>query len=443
MVSQIERSKMTETVTLEDYGAIANGVFNCTTAINNAIASGKNISIEGRGTYLTNGGHTMNNNNQSFVGQGRSSHTFMVNNASTPFMTVTATVGVTLGNFSVDRSSTATSGGDGIRIPNQIELTKLHDIFINRQFVGLAVGPTSEGLIDRVVATNCRSHGITLSGTSAYPTLQWILDTVGAGTCLGDGIRASSLSAASGSSTSVGTWRNCYTFANVGYGVSFLGSSTRPMHGVRLSNCFFGEDGNTEVYLDTYGGQHVLNGVFVELCGIGPTGPGRTTPASNVGSGCQVTANNTDVMFTGCHANGNALDGYITQATTNMFTGCKATNNGQASTAGRRSGIYALGGRTTINGGVFGNTGGASQQFGINVNDPTITTIVGADLTNNSLGTTFPALQNNMVACLPQANTNHLYGGLVLSNATGGNTGAGTMNTSAGIFKNNSAYSNP
>jgi hypothetical protein len=248
----------------------------------------------------------------------------------------------------------------------------------------------------------------------------------------------------------VGTFKNCATFANSGVGMGFLGSVGVPLQGVRVIGGFIGEDGNHEIYMDTYGDQHLIEGVFLELAGTRTTGPTLSTPASGVGSGLTVTSNNGGIQITGVHANGNAEDGFFLSGTTHFLGNCRATNNGLSLSAGRRNGVYSTGGRVIIMGGRYGNTGaGTSQQYAAYINDGNNLSIGFADLTGNSVaawGAGSALTYISSVGNLPNTlNVGLSPGGSVLIGgaATGGFTAAGTINVSGGLLKNNTAYANP
>jgi len=70
----------------------------------------------------------------------------------------------------------------------------------------------------------------------------------------------------------VGTLENCATYANTAIGCAFVGSSNIPVQGARIDGGFYGDSGNSEIYLDTFGDQHIIANAFVELSGTGPTG---------------------------------------------------------------------------------------------------------------------------------------------------------------------------
>ncbi len=248
----------------------------------------------------------------------------------------------------------------------------------------------------------------------------------------------------------LGTWRGVDTFANTGFGVALAGLVGTPIQGFRFFGGFVGEDANSGLYLDTYGGQHMIANVFAELAGTRTTGPTLATAASNVGSGFEITANNAETLFTGCHSNGNSHDGYYLSGTAETLTGCRATNNGAALTANRRRGVNATTGIVVISGGRYGNTGaGTTQQHGFFGADGNNMSVVGADLRSNATAafsatasipyiTSLGNLPNTLDVGLSPAGAVLVGGG-----STGDFSTAGTINVAGGLLKNDVAYTNP
>lgn len=101
-----------------------------------------------------------------------------------------------------------------------------------------------------------------------------------------------------------------------------------PINGVRIHGGFLGECGNSPIYLDTYGSQHKIESVFVELAGTRTTGPSFGTAASAVGSGIEITPNNFDFLISDIVGAGNSQDGLRTSATLmTSITGSRFFNN--------------------------------------------------------------------------------------------------------------------
>jgi hypothetical protein len=314
----------------------------------------------------------------------------------------------------------------------------------------VSLGVTAWSEVNRVVCERCVNDGFYITNNGLNGSCQWSFDT-----CLAqfNGSRGFFVQSVAGASQiSVGTLKNCATFANSGIGVAFVGLSGTPIQGVRIHGGFFGEDGNHEVFLDTYGKQHTIANVFAELAGRGLTGALYNTPASNVGCGFAVTQNNEDVQLTGVHCNGNSFEGFLLDGQEHILGNCRSTNNGLAGLVNRRAGARSTqgGSRIIISGGRFGNsTGSSSQQYGVFAQNGANVSIGFADLTNNAISawaanasvlyvTSVGNLPNTLdVGLAPNASV------LVGGDAVGGFIGSGTINVGGGLLKNNTAYNNP
>jgi hypothetical protein len=239
---------------------------------------------------------------------------------------------------------------------------------------------------------------------------------------------------------------NCSTYANVITGFAATGVPSCPINGVRLTGGFYGGDGNTEVYLDTYGGDHKIIGVYTELAGTSPTGPTLGTPASHNGRGFDFTTNNTDVECYDCHAEGHSSSGFASAADEVQFTACKAINNGAAGT-GDRVGFYQIRGRATFYSLRSGNIRGAnSQQYGIYISDAAPGVLVwGADLTGNPTAAIQVGANINgltMGGVVPAGNLLMPFGGITVGTPNGGAT-VGGINVHTGIQLDGTPYNNP
>jgi hypothetical protein len=199
---------------------------------------------------------------------------------------------------------------------------------------------------------NNRSDGVELVNTATNGTVQWYLTNNLAEANAGRGYIV--IAVAGPGQVTLGDWINNYSFANSSFGMAFAGLSDVLIQGVRINGGLIGADGNSEIYLDTYGGQHKINNVFTELAGAVATGPGFATAASHVGSGIEITANKIDVTITNLVANGNSVHGLHTLATqvTNI-TGGRFANNSSFGV------VIGDGAKATLNAPTFnGNTSG-------------------------------------------------------------------------------------
>jgi hypothetical protein len=181
----------------------------------------------------------------------------------------------------------------------------------------------------------------------------------------------------------LGEWVNCATYANSATGMGFVGTASIPIHDIRLTGCFGGENGASGFYFDTYGSLIRLTGCTSELAGASATGPTLATAASSVGEGYEVTANNPEITFTGCLSDANSYSGIKSSATKTLVTGGAFTENGQASSAGNRVGIHSAAGLMAVTGARCGNNSGSSQSFGVHLTTDVEHVVVGCDLNGN------------------------------------------------------------
>ena len=448
-VSRSVQAKERDIVSVKDFGAVGDGVTDDTTAINAALAANKYVSIP-VGTYIVSGNIACTLQGQKLIGSGTTATTISVNTAANPAITIaTGLQNVEIAGFTLTRTVTATSGGDGIKCNTvSIGQSYIHDLLIEKQYRGLSLGPTDFSDVKNVIVQKCTDDGVYLTNTAGDGAVQWSMRDVLSQMNAGRGFAIVTI--AGPAQVTLGTYSNCATFANTGRGMAFIGSVGVPINDIRMRGGFIGEDGDSEVYLDTYGKNHQLNDLFVELAGQRTTGPTLATAASATGSGIQTTANNTNVQISNCLSSANSLDGMHLSGVSHAISNPVCTNNGQAASAGRRNGIFLAAGRCTIVGGICSNTGaGTSQTYGVLNHDANNIAIVGTDLNGNATAgygsngagayiTALGNLPNTLnVGLAPQGAV--LVGGA----ATGDWNAAGTINVAGGLLKNDTAYTNP
>jgi len=402
------------------------------------------------GSYLVSGDLAIALSGAKVIGAGTTATIISVNTASRPCFTIaTGLQNVEVAGMTITRTSTATSGGNGIECSTvSIGQAKIHDLIIEKQYRGLSLGPTDFSDVQNVIVQKCTDDGVYLTNTASDGAVQWSMRDVLSQMNAGRGFAVETI--AGPSQVTLGTYSNIATFANSGRGIAYIGSVGVPINDIRMRGGFIGEDGDSEVYLDTYGKNHQLNDLFVELAGQRTTGPTLATAASATGSGIQTTANNTNVQISNCLSSANSLDGMHLSGVSHAISNPVCTNNGQAASAGRRNGIFLAAGRCTIVGGICSNTGaGTSQTYGVLNHDANSIAIIGADLNNNSTAgygsngsgpyiTAIGNLPNTLnVGLAPQGAV--LVGGA----ATGDWNAAGTINVAGGLLKNDTAYTNP
>lgn len=357
--------------------------------------------------------------------------------------------GVVVEGFTFTRAVTAIAGGNGIQSSGvTIGQSQIRNVLVEKQYNGISLGPTDWSDLSHCISQKNIVAGVVLVNTAADGTVQWSLDTVLSQKNGSQGFLIQSV--AGPSQMTCGTIKNCASFGNSASGLAFGGLAGVPIQGVRVDGGFYGSDGYSAIYLDTYGSQHTFTGVFTELTGTLPTGPALATPASNVGSGFELTANNTSAQFTGCHAQGNSQDGYFLAGGTHALGNSRAINNGTALGAARRNGILTTGTtKVVVSGGRYGSeSGGTSQQYGVYAADGANASIGFADMTGNATAAWGAAANPNLlqsIGNLPNTLAVQLSGagGVAVANPTGGFGAAGTINVATNVLKNNTAYTNP
>lgn len=313
-VSRTLQDKARETVTAEDFGAVGNGTTDDTAAIQAALNTGKRVQLKAKTYKVTT--LNMNTTGAQLVGEGGLSGRTILTTASnnTPVINVSASY-ILLSGIWVTRSVTAIAGAYGVQFSTYSQLSRVDDLYVEKHMDGLALGPCDWSFCSNVISSANLNDGVRLVNlASGGKNLQWQMYNVLSQINGGRGFLVASVSGSGGAS--MGQWTKCATYANSGFGLAVAGVSGHPVNGFRLSDSFLGEDGNSEIYLDTYGGTHTFSNVFLEICGRSPTGPTQSTAASNIGHGMQITANNLDVRATHCTFTGNSYSGVWTAATT-------------------------------------------------------------------------------------------------------------------------------
>lgn len=372
------------------------GTHDCTAGINAAIAAGKGGVVFPPGIYYDTGSHTISANGFQFVGSGQSTYgvgsftgagTLIVETtAANPFLTIAnAATWVAIKNFTVTRNVTATSGGNGIVFAGDTEFSFIENVMIDSQFTGLSLNTTTFSTINRVIVQNSRADGVDMTDTSTNGTVQWQIHHLISSSNVGRGISISGVSGTAG--MILGAWDDIQTFANTGGGIGVAGVSGSPVFDLRINGCFLGSDGNNSEIGMSFAKNVMISFCFIERAGLDPTGPGGATPASNAGNGISIDSNSSEVMIKDSYINNNAYNGIFSSATNLTLVGLDVTNNGQALSAGNRTGVVINTGTASITSVRSSNVGGnTSQQFGI-ANGGTIDVSVGNNLKPNATGT--------------------------------------------------------
>lgn len=386
-VARSAQDKMREWVSVKDFGAVGDGSTDDTTAIAAAIAASRFVWMP-PGTYKITSQLSITQNYQSLIGAGVGLVTITMAHASNVAIKVTTSpVGLDVGGFTLDRSIAATAGGTGLDFSAVIGTSKVHDLIVQNQYIGVKLGPTDYSYMSEVIVQKNYNIGISMTNTAGNGTMQWDLRNVLSQMNDSHGII---FSVTAGPAQAImGQWNNVTTFANTGYGAAIVGSAGVPVHDLRVTDGFFGSDASGGLYLETYGRQHCIRNCFTEIAGTIATGRTLTTAASGVGRGVEITANNVQVQISNHTSSGNSQQGLVSSATNTQINGGTFINNGANGTAGTALGVSIVAGRGTVVGITSGNTGaGTTQKYGVNFSvDAGM--IADCDLTNNAIGPIF------------------------------------------------------
>lgn len=374
------QSKMRDAVSVDDFGAVGDGITDDTSAIQAAIASGAKRVFIPAGTYRTTATISVSASGVMLQGEGPDA-TIITSSANGPAIQVASgLIGVGFFDLQVTRvAGTASSGLDGIRFVSLTEQATIQRVKLSRHWIGLSLCATSYSFVQELIALNNYSHGVQVANNATFAGLQWSFFKCLSQTNDGYGLFVTTAAGISGAS--VGDFQLFSTYANKLGGVRFSGKASSPINAIRWFGGFVGEDGNHGFELDTYGSStHKIEGLFAEIAGVAPCGVDQTTPATNLGSGIVVTANNVAVDLLNCCVIGNSLTGIVMRASRFLIAGCDVRINGAAGIGGELNGIRCFAGM----GSVVGCSSKGHAAFGVFCDVDTVS-VVGNDLRENAI----------------------------------------------------------
>jgi len=223
-----------------------------------------NLTIPQFGGGLVGDGPWTRTTSSSWTGADWSSSddgTLIVNSATTGNC-FTATAGATfmlMKGFSIVRTSQATTGY-GVAMNSASGGTNdfccIEDVWAANHNVGIHLGSTGHSFAQRIRSEHNRNHGFELGG-------QWQTNDLYAYNNSQHGYYCASQT---GVGASMGQFRGLSSYLNAGYGFQCLGvsSSGARVEALRMSDCFFGGDGQGEIYIDSYGSNHIFTNVWCE-----------------------------------------------------------------------------------------------------------------------------------------------------------------------------------
>jgi len=397
-------------ITQSPYNCVGDGVTDNTAGINLALAAvsaGSKQIYAPSGNYLTQGNHLIQKDGQSIVGDGVEATIFTVTQAGNcafkilnPNSPPDLLTDIGLKGFSIRRQGAPTSTGVGIDASNPVYRVRFESLLLEGHYRGMLLGNTDYSIVRDVIIQRSTAEGVYHRNSTTEGACQYTFEH-----CLFqiNGSHGYKFDAQSGpSAVSLGEFVNVSTYANTGSGMQFIGASATPIQGIRILGGFFGEDADTELYLDTWGGYHKIVGVSIELTGSAYTGPGvqpfvpnSGTAPSHAGVGIMVLSHDRDVLIEGARINGVSSDGIYMGAALATITGCNISNSGlNNALTNDRNGVKVFAGSALVIGNTFFNYPSSSdQKYGVMVAGGTVTPSTYASLnqfSNNSVAPTSP-----------------------------------------------------
>lgn len=293
-------------------------------------------------------------------------------------------------------------GKDGIHCNGYVQLAQIDNVEVFRHWRGMALGPTSYSIVSNYLVDNNYDDGIHVEGTASIGAMQWTFIHGISQRNNGCGMKFATVAGPVGAS--MGDMVAVSTYGNKIDGISFQAVPACPINAIRIRGAFVGEEGRHGLHLDTYGvSTHTVAEVFSEICGTLACGVDGTTPATNQGRGFNITANQQEVIMTGCNAIGNSWSGLVSQCPRLTVTGGSFRLNGAALLAGETSGIQLVGGSANVTG-IRAN---GNKGFGVYLGNDNHT-IISCDLRENitaDLGAGVAIVNSIRVGNLPSLGT--------------------------------------
>jgi hypothetical protein len=257
-----------------------------------------------------------------------------------------------LHNLMLTRSVTATTG---IGVHQLGSLS--HGYFSNVESYGSVYGfllnQTDTSFLFRCHAIGSTSHGFMFAPCDQGTSYQWSFE----GSCSaqqngGYGLYVTTSGAnPSFVQATMGTISSFNGFANGLGSMSFVGTSDCRIMGIRINNCFVGEDvTGTGIVLDTYGSSHQINNVYIE-----------TEP----GYGIYITSNNSNIVIRDCRITGISNIGIWSEAAKTYISSTIVEDISKTAGVDGKKGVALIGINSSFNGGAIGNTSEPMLEIGL------------------------------------------------------------------------------
>lgn len=255
----------------------------------------------------------------------------------TPFVTLPI-----ISNLILRRSVAATTG-DGIKQKGSLSHAYFSNVESYNNRYGFSLTHTDTSFLHRCHAIDNLSHGFYFSPCADGCHYQWNFDGVcttqlngGWGLyCTTDGANSIYTNA------TMGDIHRLDDYANGAGAMSFNGIPACPIMGIRISQCFIGEDHTNGIVFDTYGSSHQIDNVYIE-----------TEPSY----GIYITSHNANIRISNCRVAGISNVGIWSEAEKTFISNTivedvSLTNVGAES----KKGVCLLGDYSSFNGGLIGN----------------------------------------------------------------------------------------
>lgn len=320
------KSLLTIDPTVKDYGAAGDGITDDTSSIQAAFNAG--VGKFPAGTYRVSSGMSVSSNGLKIRGEG-TTKTKIVHYGTTSavFVIGTGLTNIEVSHMTISRSTTVlpSSGGIGLDFSLVGSHQLIEELHVDHHYDGIRLGPTDFSWLKNSLILQNRNVGVFIQNSTSDGSCQWSIENVLSANNGAHGF--SFMSQAGPAQCTAGTWINLATYANTGRGVNIIGSSNVPIHGIRILGGFFGQDGDHEVILDTFGTFHKIQDAFMELAGTIDTGPNSSSTASGTGDGVSIFRNRR-VLLENCYITQNSQFGVYTNSSATLIIGCFITGNG-------------------------------------------------------------------------------------------------------------------
>lgn len=431
--------RLYDTLDLYMFGAVGDGVADDYAALQKAFDTAGNDTAS-NGGYLGVPKGTFNTSQELLIsfpftnifGRGwRLSNIQSTSTTANLVRVIANRQSVKMGGLSLTRSVTPVSGA-GLAVDANGNQLDFSDMMIQGHYTGFSGTATAYSYLRNIISQRNISHGVAIIGDGATNAAQWNMNTVLSTQNGGEGFHFEAVAGTAGQMI-VGEMVNCKTALNSGKGAAFYGLPTVPIQDIRLVNPFFGSDGGDELYLDTYGMQHTISSPFFEQPGRVKTGPSLSTPASGIGSGMNITANNEDVTISNPTVSVVSEHGIVTAAEITTITGgiilrCNIANTG-------KNAIEHTGGVLKITG---TTESGTDHVLGLHTYDESKLTAIGVTLSGSAANLYVAdanAGQGNLLLITPTGVISQQQS-MVIGSATGGDKGVGTVNAASNYYLN-------